>query len=164
MKGISRFLTIQHARKSERLQFSFLSFRFFTNSESGIPIYLRKPMRLTLLMALPYMAETIIAHLREAHYFVRCGKHVIGIFVLREKPDTLYISSLAVNPLYRRLGIGTQILFYSERIAEKMNKHWLELSVLKTNIPALRLYIKRGFGRKEERRQTYVLRKNVENS
>ncbi|MDH5447565.1 MAG: GNAT family N-acetyltransferase [Candidatus Bathyarchaeota archaeon] len=63
---------------------------------------------------------------------------MVGIFVIREKPDILYVSSLVVAPEFRRLGIATYMLDYAHKLAKQLGKEWLELSVLRVNIPTLR--------------------------
>jgi ribosomal protein S18 acetylase RimI-like enzyme len=68
---------------------------------------------------------------------------------------------LAVAPEYRRLGIAKQILNFSAKIAKKRGKRWLELTVLKKNTPARRLYEKSGFVKKKERRWSLVMQKEA---
>jgi ribosomal protein S18 acetylase RimI-like enzyme len=105
-----------------------------------------------------------VLHLKGKRYFVKFEKHIVGVFILREKPEVLYISSLAVAPNYRRFGVGTRILKYAERAAGRMGKKWLELSVLKINTPARRLYEKTGFVKEKEKRLGFILRKEIQYS
>ncbi|NWF86528.1 GNAT family N-acetyltransferase [Candidatus Bathyarchaeota archaeon] len=162
MKKLGHFVKIESARSSERLHFDFLSFCFFRNSDGGNVLYFGNPKLLSLLAVISYMLAIEILNFRAKRYFVKFKEHVVGVFILREKSDTLYISSLAVNPFYRKLGIATHILSYSEKLAKQMYKQWLELTVLKMNKPALRLYLKWGFRVKEEKKRHSVLRKNLE--
>jgi len=94
------------------------------------------PRVLTSLLALPYVVFTELIFLRRRLYFVKFKEHVVGAFVLREKPEALFISSLAVAPEFRRLGIATYILDYVKDLASGLGKSWMELNVLKTNTPA----------------------------
>lgn len=114
-----------------------------------------------LLIAVPYILGSELAFFREARYFVRLKKQVVGIFVLREEPDALYVGSLAVTPEYRGYGVATHILDYSAKVAGKLGKKWLELTVLKKNIPARRLYEKTGFVKKKNKKWSLVLRKTL---
>jgi ribosomal protein S18 acetylase RimI-like enzyme len=52
-------------------------------------------------------------------------------------------------------------LDYAERIAKKLDREYLELSVLKKNLAAQNLYQKFGFSLKEERKRTLILAKKV---
>lgn len=88
-------------------------------------------------------------------------QHVVGLFVLREKHGALHISSLAVAPEFRKFGIATYILSYAEKLARRLNKERLELSVLKINAAAQSLYAKFGFVKKEEKKWSYVLSKKI---
>jgi len=99
---------------------------------------------------------------RGKRYFVKLKEKVVGIFVLREKPQALYIESLAVAPECRRLMIAIYMLNYANNLAKRLDKKWLELSVLKVNIPALRLYSQIGFTKKEEKKWAFILRKKVD--
>jgi ribosomal protein S18 acetylase RimI-like enzyme len=101
---------------------------------------------------------------KRKRYFVTLKQQIVGILALQEKDDSLYVSSLAVSPFYRKIGVATHILNYATIVTRQLHKNALELSVLKVNTPALRLYKKNGFRKKEERRRTFILRKNVKNS
>lgn len=111
------------------------------------------------LTAIPYILAMEVILFRAKRYFVKLKEQVVGMFVIREKPEALYINSLAVAPEYRRLGIATYILNYANKLAKQLDKKWLELSVLKVNIPALRLYMKVGFAEKKEKKLSLILKK-----
>ena len=117
--------------------------------------------QLALLIALPYVLGCELAFFREERYFVKLKKQVVGVFVLREKSDALYVGSLGVAPEYRKHGIATFILSHCAQVAKRLGKEWLELAVLKTNIPARQLYEKFGFLNKEERKWSFVMRKRI---
>jgi ribosomal protein S18 acetylase RimI-like enzyme len=59
------------------------------------------------------------------------------------------------------LGIATYILAYAESKAEMLDKDFLELSVLKKNLPARTLYRNSGFSQKEERKRSFILVRKV---
>jgi ribosomal protein S18 acetylase RimI-like enzyme len=70
---------------------------------------------------------------------------------------------VAVSPFYRKIGVATYILNHAHMMARQLGKSALELSVLKTNLPALRLYRKSGFREKKEKRRSLILGKDLEN-
>jgi ribosomal protein S18 acetylase RimI-like enzyme len=92
---------------------------------------------------------------------VMLKNQVAGVLIVLEEPDSLFISDLAVAPEYREKGIGTAMLRKCVRIAKLLGKSRLELSVLKTNTAARRLYEKTGFKVKEKRRWSLVLSKKM---
>ena len=154
-------LKIISVKGHEHLSFNLLHFHFFKNSEKRGFLFFGRNRLLTFLIVIPYILALEVIHLRGKRFFVKLEEHVVGIFALREKPETLYIDSLAVAPEHRKRGIGTCILAYTSKLAKRMSKKWLELSVLKTNTPALQLYEKLGFIKKEEKRWSFILRKRL---
>jgi ribosomal protein S18 acetylase RimI-like enzyme len=116
---------------------------------------------LASLIVVPYILSCEAIFLRRQRYFAKLKNRVVGVLILHEKFDALHISSLAVAPEYRRLGIAKQILNFSAKIAKKRGKRWLELTVLKKNTPARRLYEKSGFVKKKERRWSLVMQKEA---
>jgi ribosomal protein S18 acetylase RimI-like enzyme len=150
------------ARKLEHLSFNLYNFNFFRKSERGKAILFFGNSRLLApLIAVPYVLGSDLAFFRKERYFVKLKEQVVGIFVLREKCDALYVSSLAVEPEYRRYGIATYILMHCAELASGLGKKWLELTVLKRNSTARRLYEKSGFVKKEERKWSLVLKKSI---
>ena len=148
-------------KSSEHLLFNFYDFRFFNSSENGSAMTFGNSRLLASLIIVPYILSCEAIFLRRRRYFAKLKNHVVGVLILHEKPDALHISSLAVAPEYRRHGIAKQILNFSARIAKKSGKRWLELTVLKKNTPARRLYEKSGFVKKKERRWSLVLQKEA---
>ena len=160
-KSISQFLQITRVKRSEHLLFNVYDFRFFNASENGSAMPFGNSKLLATLIAIPYILLCEAIFLRRQRYFVKLKNPVVGVLVLYEKPESLRVSELAVAPEYRRCGIAKQILNSSARVARERGKRWLELTVLKKNFPALRLYQKSGFFKKEERRWSLVLRRKV---
>jgi ribosomal protein S18 acetylase RimI-like enzyme len=160
-RSISQHLRIAPTKRSEHLIFNFYDFRFFNSSENGSAMTLGNSRLLAAIIAVPYILACETIFLRKWRYFVRLKNQVVGVFILHEKPDSLYISSLAVAPEYRKHGVAKYILDISARIANKHGKRWLQLSVLKKNTPARQLYAKSGFAEKKERRWSLVLQKDL---
>ena len=113
------------------------------------------------IVEVPYVLSCEIIFFRKKRFFVKLREHVAGIFIVREKVESLYINSLAVAPQYRRSGLGRFILDFAAKLGKRLGKKWLELSVLKTNDPARRLYAKAGFRMFEERKRSLTLRKRL---
>jgi ribosomal protein S18 acetylase RimI-like enzyme len=144
------------------LTFNFSNYSLFRKSEGGSAmLFFGHCKVVALLIAVPYILGSELAFFRGARYFVQLKEQVVGIFVLREEPDTLYVGSLAVTSEYRGCGVATYILDYSAKVAGKLGKKCLELTVLKKNIPARRLYEKTGFVTKRNKKWSLVLRKTL---
>jgi ribosomal protein S18 acetylase RimI-like enzyme len=112
-------------------------------------------------VTVPYVLVAELIFFRAKRYFIRSGKTVTGVVTFREEPGSLFIGSLGVANECRRLGVATHALRYAERLAVQLDKRWLELSVLKGNAPAQRLYVKLGFSAVEEKRWSFIMRKRV---
>ena len=149
--------------KSEFPLFGFLEFRFFWKSPNGkaMPMLLGNPAWLAPLIAVPYMLVALVYNFGGTRYFIRREKEVAGIIILKVRQDALIVQSLAVSPMKRKSGVGFFVLVQAEKLARRMKLPWLELEVLKRNVPAQRLYWKFGFKIYAERRLTLVLRKRV---
>jgi len=163
LNNFEHILQMTPVKKSEHPLFNLYNFDFFRKTERGEAIMLLGESKLlTKLIAVPYIVGCELAFFRERRFFVKLKERTVAVLVLREKPGTLFLANLAVAPEYRRHGLATQILNYSLRMASRMGKSWLELSVLKKNTSARSLYEKMGFVKKEERKWSLVLRKNVD--
>lgn len=156
-------LKMESIGKGELPLFSFLVFRFFWNSPNGkaIPMLLGNPAWLAPLIAVPYMLATLVYNFGGAKYFIRGENEVAGIVVLKVRQDALIVHTLAVSPIKRKRGVGFFVLVQAEKLAKRMKLRWLELEVLKGNVPAQRLYWKFGFRFYAERRLSLMIRKRV---
>ena len=162
MKNISKKLRIESASKRQFLTLSFLQFRFFWDSENGTAIIFRRnPRWLVPFITIPYTLGWAVYNHGARGYFVKLGEQIVAVFTLSMKHESMIISSLGVSPEYRRLGVGLFILAEVEKLCRKMNVEWLELSVLKGNMPARRLYERFGFFVVREKRWSYILKKRI---
>jgi ribosomal protein S18 acetylase RimI-like enzyme len=159
--GIRPYLKVKQASRLEHLRFNMLDFLYFKDSKGIHPLIAKSFRLLFPLMIVPYALGAEIAYFQRRRYFVNLGRQTVGIFALHEEPAALYISNIAVAPEYRRHGIARYMLSLSIQIAKKLKKTSLELSVLKANAPALRLYREFGFTLKEERKWAFVLAKTL---
>jgi ribosomal protein S18 acetylase RimI-like enzyme len=114
-----------------------------------------------IFFVIPYIAFSEVYFFRQWRYFIVLEHRVVGVLALREETRTVYISSLAVSPDCRRIGIATYALNHVAAIAKKLGKEALELAVLKKNIPAVRLYERRGYRVEEEKRRSFILKKQI---
>jgi ribosomal protein S18 acetylase RimI-like enzyme len=146
----------------QRLAFGYFTFEFFRKSEYGNVLWLGSPQVLSWFAAVPYLFWTVFLSRGLSRYFVMMDRSPVGVFAFRQKSDALYVGSVAVAPNYRGRGIGSFILCFAEEIARKAGKRWLELTVMKVNTPAQKLYVRFGFTLKEEKRYSFVLKKKIE--
>ena len=161
-RNITAHLCFRPVSTSNHMLLNFRNFDFFRRSESGRTIMLLgKSKLLTWLIAIPYIVSSEFVFLRSARYYATLKNQIVGIVVVREETENLFVNSLAVAPEYRGKGIATAMIAFCMRTAMRMNKDWLELSVLKVNTPARCLYKKAGFKLKESRRWSLLLRKRV---
>jgi GNAT superfamily N-acetyltransferase len=162
MKDVTKSLRIEPVDKLQHLTFDFLEFRFFWNSENGKAIFFGNPRLLMPIIAIPYMLTLEIYNFRRKRYFIKLGEQIMALFVLKIRHGSTIVNSLAVSPEYRRLGIGLFILNKVENLCRRMNGEWLELTTLKSNAPAQRLYKKYGFTATAERKWSLILRKRIQ--
>lgn len=146
-------------RKLEHLSLNLCEFTFFNSSEHGNEMPFGNSEFLPLLIAVPYILACEVIFFGNQRFFVKLRNSVVGLLILNEKPSALRISNLAVAPEFRRLEIASCILSYAYRVAEMLDKDYLELSVLKKNLPARTLYSRFGSSQKEERRSFILVRK-----
>lgn len=151
---------IRPIRVREHFLFNLLNFLYFRKNDckSG---FLIENHPLSLLIIIPYVMFSEAYFLRHKRYFITLKQRTAGVLALKENADALYVSSLAISPFYRRIGAATCILDHITIVTERLHRNALELSVLKTNTPALRLYWKSGFRRKKEKRRSMILRKDI---
>jgi ribosomal protein S18 acetylase RimI-like enzyme len=152
-------LQFKAAKGIKRLQFLLLEYRFFKDSEEGsaLPLSLACPLSPLSLMLHVFKSRALTL-LRLPCCFVKLGTKTVGLWAIQEQHESLLVASLGVAKEYRRLGIGTCILDYIEKIAEHMGKGWLEVDVLTKNIPAQRLYTKYGFTFIQSEEMHYIIR------
>ena len=151
---------IRPVRVREHFLFNLLNFLYFRKNDCKNG-FLIENHPLSLLMVIPYVMFSEAYFFRHKRCFITLKQRIIGVLALREKADALHISSLAISPFYRKIGAATYVLHRIAIVAERLHKNALELSVLKTNTPALRLYWKSGFRKKKEKRQSMILRKDI---
>lgn len=113
------------------------------------------------LFVIPYVLLAEAIFFRAERFYIKMKEHVVGVIVLREKPDHLDIASLGVAAEYRHSGIATCALRFAEEAAARLCKKGLQLSVLKRNLPAQRLYFKFGFSPAKRMQWSLIMRKTV---
>jgi ribosomal protein S18 acetylase RimI-like enzyme len=152
-------LEIRPVRTREHFLFNLLNFLYFRRAD-GVRFQMEGGP-FSMFVVIPYVAFSEIYFFKQWRYFIVLQHRVVGVLALREEIRTLYISSLAVSPDCRRRGIATYALNHAAIIARKLCKEALELAVLKKNIPAVRLYERRGYRVEEEKRRSFILRKQI---
>ena len=81
--------------------------------------------------------------------FCLCDDNIDSIQWKEPAAKALYIQRLGVNVLYMQKGIGSKTLDEGKEIAGKLNCNYLRLLVVDFNYPAINLYLKNGFVKKE---------------
>lgn len=136
-------------------------FEFFRKSEYGNVLGLGSPPVLSSFATVPYMLWMAFLGRGSSKYLVLINESPVGVINFQPRSDALYVSSLAVAPNCRGRGIGSCMLHFAEDMAKKAGKSWLELTVMKVNTPAQRLYVRLGFRLKEEKHFSFVLKKRI---
>lgn len=77
---------------------------------------------------------------------------IISYSIIYERAEINYI---VVNEEKRKRGIGTKLLDYALNDIKKNNCQTVSLEVSTNNIPAINLYIKKGFTKKAIRKNYY---------
>ena len=158
--GISKqCLEIRPVRTREHFLFNLLNFLYFRRAD-GVR-FLMEGGPFGVFVVIPYVALAEIYFFKQWRYFIVLEHRVVGVLALREEIRTLYISSLAVSPGCRRIGMATYALNHAAAIASKLCKEALELAVLKKNTPAVRLYEKHGYRVQREKRGSLIMRKQI---
>lgn len=139
-------LHFEAVRRIKRLQFIFLEFYFFRDTESGsvLPLnlsWLLSPLSLTLHIVKSHALSLLFLPC----YLVKLEAKTVGLLAIQERRESLVVASLGVARRYRRLGIGTCILRYVETTAKHRGRRSLEVDVYEKNAPAQRLYASYGF-------------------
>ncbi|HVO85670.1 MAG TPA: GNAT family N-acetyltransferase [Candidatus Eisenbacteria bacterium] len=116
---------------------------------------------LSHLFAIPYvlLAEAVFLHAER--FYIKLDGRIVGVLVLRNKPDHLDVASLGVAAENRRSGVATCALRFTEEAAARLGKKQIQLSVLKRNLPAQRLYFGFGFSVAKTTRWSLIMRKAV---
>jgi ribosomal protein S18 acetylase RimI-like enzyme len=137
--GISRqSLEVRPVRTREHLLFNLLNFQYFRRAD-GVRL-LMEGGPFAVFVVIPYVVFSELYFFKQWRYFILLRRRVVGVLALREEIRTLYISSLAVSPDCRKIGIATYILNNAAAIASRLCKEALDLEVLKKNTPAIRLF------------------------
>lgn len=80
-----------------------------------------------------------------AYYGVRDGGVLVGYAGMQSIIDEGYVTNVAVDPAYRRRGIGDALMLALREHARSRGLSFLSLEVREGNAAARRLYRKHGF-------------------
>ena len=89
------------------------------------------------------------------YYVARWMGKIVGFIAVWNELEKLHIVNIAVNPKYRKKGIGTNLLGFAIKLAKKNSKKEIYLEVRKSNEIAQKLYEKFGFVRIKEIERYY---------
>ena len=91
-----------------------------------------------------------------AYYVARVRGGVVGYSGLMLSGDDAHVTTIAVDPVWHRHGIGTRLLLNMARVAENRGARNLTLEVRVSNKPAQALYYRFGFHPAGIRKNYYV--------
>jgi GNAT superfamily N-acetyltransferase len=80
---------------------------------------------------------------RQARRVIQVDGQDVGVLVVEERPDELFLGLLELLPAWQNKGVGTDILRWLLRQASEMGKS-LSLQVLRVNAGAASLYEREG--------------------
>ncbi len=81
----------------------------------------------------------------ENYFYIKDGE-IAGILSLgTNRGNQVFIYAIAVEPTFRKQGIGKALMNFSEERAAELNKEYLALVVMQNNKPAISLYQKYGY-------------------
>jgi len=79
------------------------------------------------------------------YFYIKEGE-IAGILSLgTNRGDQVFIYAMAVEPTFRRQGIGKALMDFSEERAAELNKTFMALVVMHSNSPAISLYQRIGY-------------------
>lgn len=112
-----------------------------------------------LCFSAPWSENAIAEELdnENAHFLVaRFDRKVLGYIGIHEVCGEAYIDNIAVNPDYRRLGLGEKLLQAAQKNAFDRGCEFVTLEVRKSNENAISLYKKIGYQTVGERKNFYT--------
>jgi ribosomal protein S18 acetylase RimI-like enzyme len=87
---------------------------------------------------------------------VESEKRVAGLTMLSFSRVSTFVSTVVVDPAYRRRGFARQLLEEARRTAKKTDRKYLVLGVIDTNTPARTLYESTGYRRLQAQDQLLI--------
>ncbi len=91
-----------------------------------------------------------------AHFLVATAEdRLLGYIGVHEICGEAYITNVAVQPEYRRLGIGETLIDAATHGAKQRNCDFISLEVRISNVPAIELYKKEGYNIVGQRKNFY---------
>ena len=108
----------------------------------------------------PWSAAQIAFEIDNPHavYFcAMCDNKTVGFVGMHNIIGEGYITNVAVNSDYRRLGIADKLLELLYGYAEENSMDFISLEVRVSNAPAISLYTKNGFIEEGRRKNFYEL-------
>lgn len=83
------------------------------------------------------------------------GEKVVGFMGAWFIVDEVHVITVAVDPDFRKLGTGKQLVLRMLDLALESNCRWATLEVNRNNTPAVRLYEQFGFKKISDRKDYY---------
>lgn len=108
--------------------------------------------RVDYLVPMPMNADRLNEYIKDFDVDLRqscvardTGGHVLGLSMLGIRGDIAWITRLGVLPSTRRTGAGSALMDSMLENADTLGMKKVYLEVIKNNVPAYRLFLKKGF-------------------
>ena len=82
---------------------------------------------------------------------------IVGFGIFAMVKHWAHIMNMGVAPGYRRRGLGRRIMLHMLTMAKRQHARYSWLEVRSTNYPAINLYRKLGFRKKQVRKNYYLM-------
>lgn len=99
--------------------------------------------------SLPWTEEQLRSQLPDEHHVFLCAEdedgRLLGYVGMMHVLDEGYVSNVAVDPLFRRQGVGDRLIRSLVERCKALGLSFVTLEVREHNEPAIRLYGRHGF-------------------
>lgn len=136
-----------------------LSFREATESDADIIAHIE-----SLSFKTPWSKEMILSEIKEpiSHFFLAVTQErVVGYFGFLHILDELHILNVAVDPDFRRMGVGKAMMAILKEQLTRLSCRAATLEVRESNSDAIRLYERAGFTLAGVRPHYYMDKENA---
>ena len=112
----------------------------------------------------PWSREMILSEMREPisrFYLAISDGKTIGYYGFLHILDELHILNVAVDPDFRRQGVGRELMAHLKTVAGELSARAVTLEVRESNLSAIRLYERAGFSLAGVRPRYYTDKENA---
>lgn len=99
---------------------------------------------------------------KASYYVYKDKENILGYIGIWKLDDEIHITNLAVDPIFRKKGIATQLIEYIIKIGKDCNISKITLEVRISNNNAIKLYKKLGFESGKNLKDYYKIEDGIE--